>query len=140
MDILTTPLAKALSKLERNRSFAHAYQLSDTERFDAARDGAIQAYKYTFHAAIGAIGRAAEEREKAGDYDAAGFAGKMRIAWEAGIISAWEPWVAFRDMQNKTSHSYLEEVAASVYAGIPAFLQEAKMLLITLDAINGSAA
>lgn len=140
MDILTAPLAKALIKLERNLAFARAYEGTDVQRFEAARDGAIQAFEYSYHAAIGAIGRAAEDRVKAGDYDAAGFPGKMRIAWEAGIIPASEPWVAFRDMRNKTSHSYLEEVAAAVYAGIPAFLEEAKTLLTKLDAIHGSPA
>lgn len=45
-----------------------------------------------------------------------------------------EAWFGFRQMRDMTSHTYDQERARQVWAGIPGFLREARALLARLEA------
>lgn len=40
------------------------------------------------------------------------------------LLGNWAEWRMYRDMRSRTSHTYDEEIALQVVAGIPQFLQE----------------
>ena len=53
------------------------------------------------------------------------FADLIRSANEQGLLLGdWPKWRLYRDMRNKTSHTYDEEIALAVVADIPPFLEE----------------
>lgn len=53
----------------------------------------------------------------------------IRSGNEQGLLLGdWPAWRRYRDMRSKTSHTYDEEIALEVLAGIPAFLEEARYL------------
>ena len=53
----------------------------------------------------------------------------IRSGNEQGLLLGdWPDWKRYRDMRSKTSHTYDEEIALEVLAGIPTFLEEARYL------------
>jgi hypothetical protein len=68
------------------------------------------------------------------EFDEADFQYLIRSANEQGLLlGAWPQWRVYRDMRAKTSHTYDEEVALKVVAGMPDFLKEARYLLEQLQ-------
>lgn len=64
-----------------------------------------------------------------GQYDSMPFPDLIRSANEQGLLLGdWPKWRAYREMRAKTSHTYDEQTALDVVAGIPAFLEEAQYL------------
>lgn len=69
-----------------------------------------------------------------GEFDEADFAHLIRSASEQGLLLGdWPKWRSYREMRAKTSHTYDEEIALVVVAGIPDFLEEARYLLDQLE-------
>ncbi len=67
-------------------------------------------------------------------FDAVSFADLIRSGNEKGLVLGdWPAWRLYRDMRSKTSHTYDEDVALQVVAGIPAFLHEAEYLAAQLQ-------
>ncbi len=60
----------------------------------------------------------------------------FRYAAQTGLIQSYEVWSEFAESRNLTSHTYREDVAATVYASAPAFLIEALALLRLLELSN----
>jgi hypothetical protein len=57
------------------------------------------------------------------------FADLIRTANEKGLLLGdWPIWRGYRDMRSKTSHTYHEDIALQVVAGIPSFLVEVQFL------------
>jgi len=48
------------------------------------------------------------------------------------LLHDWLTWKTYRDTRARTSHTYDEAIAIEVVAGIPAFLEEARYLAMTL--------
>ena len=62
-------------------------------------------------------------------FDDMPFQDLIRSANEQNLLrGAWPDWRRYRDMRSRTSHTYDEEVALAVVAGIPDFLAEAMYL------------
>ena len=62
-------------------------------------------------------------------YDKMVFQDLIRSANEQDLLLGdWSDWRRYRDMRSKTSHTYDEEIALEVLAGIPEFLEEARYL------------
>ena len=62
-------------------------------------------------------------------YDKMIFQDLIRSGNEQGLLLGdWTDWQQYRDIRSKTSHTYDEEIALEVLAGIPAFLKEARHL------------
>lgn len=63
------------------------------------------------------------------EFDTLSFADLIRSGNERGLLLGdWPRWRAWRSMRAKTSHTYDENVALEVVAGIPGFLDEARHL------------
>jgi hypothetical protein len=56
------------------------------------------------------------------------------------LLGDWPRWRTWRSMRAKTSHTYDENIALEVVAGIPGFLDEARHLRDQLLSIDRSAA
>lgn len=93
----------------------------------------IQRFEFTFDFAHKMLRRVLEATEPE-DISALSFAGLIRTGWEQGLVpSEWRVWHEFRDMRNKTSHTYDEHLAKLVAANVDGFLAEAKALLENLE-------
>lgn len=49
-------------------------------------------------------------------------------------VDAIDRWMDYHDARNRTSHTYRETTANEVYAVIPGFLADARLLLAELEA------
>lgn len=94
------------------------------------RDGLIQRFEFTYELCHKMLKRYLESVSASpAGYDAMAFADLIREGNEQGLLAGdWPAWRTYRDMRARTSHTYDEAVAAAVVAGIPAFLDEARVL------------
>lgn len=125
MTLDITPLANAVARLEEGLI---RYQ-SDTS--DAQiRDGLIQRFEFTYEISHRLLKRHLElTAATPEEIDRMSFADVIRTANEQGLLqSDWPAWRRFREMRSRTSHTYNEDVALEVVAGIPDFLAEAAHL------------
>jgi nucleotidyltransferase substrate binding protein (TIGR01987 family) len=99
------------------------------------RDGLIQRFEFTYELSHKMLRRFMEAAAaNPTEFDEADFQYLIRTANEHGLLfGAWPQWRVYRDMRAKTSHTYDEEVALKVVAGIPDFLIEARYLLEQLQ-------
>jgi nucleotidyltransferase substrate binding protein (TIGR01987 family) len=99
------------------------------------RDGLVQRFEFTYELSHKMLRRFLEAASaNPVEFDKADFQCLIRTANEQGLLlGAWPQWRVYRDMRSKTSHTYDEEVAIKIVAGIPAFLQEAQFLLDRLE-------
>lgn len=94
------------------------------------RDGLIQRFEFTYEIAHKTLKRFLEFASPSPEqYDKMIFQDLIRSGNEQGLLLGdWPDWKQYRDMRFKTSHTYDEEIALEVLAGIPAFLEEAHYL------------
>ena len=125
-DILDlSPLTRAIDRL--NEGWVRYQQdVSDMQ----IRDGLIQRFEFTYEISHKMLKRYLEFASPSpGQYDDMAFADLIRSGNEQGLLlSAWPEWKRYRDMRSKTSHTYDENVALEVVAGILPFLAEASHL------------
>ena len=57
------------------------------------------------------------------------FKNVIRLGAEKGCIEVPERWFDYRDARNITSHAYDEKKAEKIYALLPAFARDARVLL-----------
>lgn len=101
----------------------------DTTR-TVVRDGLIQRFEFTYEIAHKTLKRFLEFASPSPEqYDKMVFQDLIRSANEQDLLLGdWSDWRRYRDMRSKTSHTYDEEIAPEVLAGIPEFLEEARYL------------
>ena len=130
MSLDFSPLAKAVQRLEEGL----ARYSSDTSDV-MVRDGLVQRFEFTYELSYKMLRRFLQAASaNPAEFDEADFQFLIRTANEQGLLlGAWPQWRVYRDMRSKTSHTYDEEVALKVVAGIPAFLEEAQFLLDQLQ-------
>ncbi len=118
-------LEKAVDRLAEGLA---RYQRDTTDT--QIRDGLIQRFEFTYELSHKMLKRYLEATSASPDqYDAMPFADLIRSGNEQGLLlSDWPRWRMYREMRAKTSHTYDEEVALAVVAGIPDFLEEAVFL------------
>lgn len=104
--------------------------ISDTQ----IRDGLIHRFEFTYEISHRTLKRYLEATSSNPvEIDAMSFQDLIRTGNERGLLlGAWPQWRTYRDMCAKTSHTYDENTAIAVVAGIPALLEEAKYLHATL--------
>lgn len=134
MKVIYGHLHQSLLRLKSNYSLARSHEGREKELFTALRDGAIQSFEFTYEMAVRSLERAVEDRVGVGRFDAASFRERLRMAWEAELITDIGPWLDFREMRNRTSHTYDEAKAKFVYSGIPGFIAATEQLLLKLEA------
>lgn len=121
-----SPLARAIERL--NEGWARYQQdISDTQ----IRDGLIQRFEFTYEISHKMLKRFLQATSpNPAEFDDMSFQDLIRTGNERGLLlGTWPDWKKYRDMRAKTSHTYDEEVALEVVAGIPAMQGEAQYLL-----------
>jgi nucleotidyltransferase substrate binding protein (TIGR01987 family) len=117
-----SPLERAIERLIEGLA-RYKQDISDTQ----IRDGLIQRFEFTYEISHKMLKRYLEAVSPTPEqYDDMSFADLIRSSNEQGLLlGAWPDWKGYRDMRSKTSHTYDEDVALEVVAGIPPFLAEA---------------
>ncbi len=117
------PLLNAIARLEEGWE---TYQRDTTQTL--IRDGLIQRFEFTYEIAHKMLKRYLEHASATpGEYDNMPFQDQVRSGNEQGLLLGdWPKWRGYRDMRSKTSHTYDEEIALEVVAGIPPFLEEVR--------------
>ena len=125
MTIKIEPLTNAINRLEEGLA-RYQRDITDTQ----IRDGLIQRFEFTYELAHKTLKRFLESVSPTPDeYNNADFNYLIRSANEQGLLlKDWPVWKGYRDMRAKTSHTYDEETALEVVAGIAPFLDEARFL------------
>jgi nucleotidyltransferase substrate binding protein (TIGR01987 family) len=125
-----TSLQNAVSRLKEGW-LRYQSDITDTQ----IRDGLVQRFEFSYEISHKMIKRYLEMTSATpAEYDSMAFADLIRSANEQGLLHGdWSDWRTYREMRSKTSHTYDEQVALEVVAGIPAFLSEAEYLLQQLQ-------
>lgn len=124
-----TPLEKAVGRL-RDGLERYLRDVGD----DQIRDGLIQRFEYTYELSHKMLKRhLAASAASPSAIDEMAFADMIRTGNQKGLLKGdWPAWRTYREMRARTSHTYDEDVALQVVAGIPDFLAEAEHLLARL--------
>lgn len=123
-------LKNAVSRLDAGLT-RHVSEPLDTQ----LRDGLVQRFEFTYEISHKMLKRYLEmSSANPSQFDSMPFADLIRTANEQGLLKGdWSDWRTYREMRSKTSHTYDEAIAVQVVRGIPAFLDEAKALLESLQ-------
>ena len=118
-------LEKAIDRLSEGLA-RYRRDISDTQ----IRDGLIQRFEFTYELSHKMLKRylisVAPTPET---YQAMPFQDLIRSGNVQGLLlNDWPAWRTYREMRGKTSHTYDEDTALQVVAGIPDFLAEAVYL------------
>jgi len=99
------------------------------------RDGLIQRFEFTYDLSTKTLRRALEAgSDIPNQVDKMTFPELIRTANEQDLLlGSWRDWHGYRDMRNITSHTYDDAKALKVVDAIPAFLEEARALLMRLQ-------
>lgn len=129
MTLDLAPLHKMIARLEEGL-LRYQLDVSDTQ----IRDGLVQRFEFTYEISRKMLKRFLEQTAASPEqFYPKPFADLIRTANEQGLLLGdWPVWRGYRDMRSKTSHTYDEDIALQVVAGIPAFLAEAQFLAAEL--------
>ena len=130
MSLDLSPLLKAVTRLQEGWQ-RYQGQIHDI----LLRDGLMHRLETTYEISHKMLKRFLEQTAANPElFDAMSFADLIRSGNEKGLLLGdWPAWRLYRDMRSKTSHTYDEDVALQVVAGIPAFLHEAEYLAVQLQ-------
>lgn len=125
-----TPLLNAIKRLDEGFK-RYQQDISDIQ----IRDGLIQRFEFTYELSHKMLKRYLEATAaNPEEFDTMTFQDLIRTGNEKGLLLGdWTDWRRYRDMRSRTSHTYDEETALQVVAGIPAFLAEAAFLVQSLQ-------
>lgn len=130
MALNLSPLQNAVARL-REGLVRYRQDVTDTQ----IRDGLIQRFEFTYELSHKMLKRfLATTSANPGEFDEMPFADLIRTGNQRGLLQGdWPAWRTYREMRSKTSHTYDEDVAVGVVAGIDGFLAEAEYLLARLE-------
>ena len=128
----------AVGQLQKSFDYLHsnlAHEDSDLrEQFRAAT---VQAFEFTYELAIRMIRRQlAQIVANPDSLREMDFADLMRDAATAGVIRDAPAYILYREMRNRTSHTYNAEQAEETVANMDSFLQDMRFLLKELEERN----
>ena len=136
MNLDLTPLNNAITRLSEGLT---RYE-SDTSDIQI-RDGLVQRFEFTYEIIHKMLKRFFEQTSaNTPEFDGMTFQDLIRTANERSLLlGSWQDWRKYRDMRSRTSHTYDEETAILVVAGIPDFLKEVQFLQKLLqEGLNAS--
>ncbi|MCH8537779.1 MAG: nucleotidyltransferase substrate binding protein [Alkalimonas sp.] len=124
------PLTRAIERLQEGL-LRYQQDIRDIQ----IRDGLVQRFEFTYEISHKTLKRYLEFSSASPEqFDQMPFADLIRTANEQGLLQGnWPAWRTYRDMRAKTSHTYDEDIALQVVAGIPDFLTEARFLATQLQ-------
>jgi nucleotidyltransferase substrate binding protein (TIGR01987 family) len=124
------PLQRAVERLEEGLTL---YQ-TKSDNLQIIRDGLIQRFEFTYEISHKMLKRFLKTTSASpSEFDDMSFQDLIRSANERSLLlHDWLTWKTYRDMRARTSHTYDEAIAIEVVVGIPAFLEEARYLAMTL--------
>jgi nucleotidyltransferase substrate binding protein (TIGR01987 family) len=100
--------------------------------------GVVKNFEFVYELSVKMIRRQLEtESLDPSEIDHDNFRTILRTAAEKGLIGDVTAWFRYRDLRNRTSHTYDHDKAIVVYEESHAFLEDAKALLAALRARNG---
>lgn len=122
---------RAITRLQEGLT-RYQREVGDTQ----IRDGLIQRFEFTYELAHKTLKRYLEQTAaNPAEIDTLAFQDLIRSANERGLLRGdWPAWRRFREMRARTSHTYDEQTALEVVAGIPEFVDEVVFLRDALRA------
>jgi nucleotidyltransferase substrate binding protein (TIGR01987 family) len=128
-----------LSSFERAlASLDEALAEFDRTQSQFVMDACIQRFEYTYELAHKLLKRQLEAMSpNPSEIDQMSFPDMIRSGAERGLLAnGWDEWRGFRNARNATSHAYNKKKANEVFERIPAFRDEAAVLLARLQERN----
>ena len=131
-------LENAVAQLQRSFDYLH----SDLARNDAGlreqfRAATIQAFEFSYELAVRMIRRQlAQIVANPDELREIDFADLMRDAADAGIVRDAPSYMRYREMRNRTSHTYNADRAEETAAAMDEFLSDLRLLLKELEERN----
>ncbi|MBR1374658.1 MAG: HI0074 family nucleotidyltransferase substrate-binding subunit [Cardiobacteriaceae bacterium] len=122
------PLENAVDRL------AEGLAVYQEDNADIIRDGLIQRFEFSYEISHKILKRFLQNiSANAEQFDEMSFADLIRSANKQNLLLGnWQNWKKYRDMRNRTSHTYDEQIAISIVAEIPDFLKEIQYLLVKI--------
>ena len=131
-------LEDAIAQLQRSFDYLHGdLARTDSGLREQFRAATIQAFEFTYELAVKMIQR--QLAQIAANPDALremDFADRMRDAADAGIVRDAMPYTRYRELRNKTSHTYDADRAEETVLVIDEFLRDVRFLLQELQKRN----
>ena len=131
-------LEDAVAQLQRSFDYLHGdLARTDSDLREQFRAATIQAFEFTYELAVKMIQR--RLAEVAANPDALrqmDFADQLRDAADAGIVREALPYIRYRELRNKTSHTYDADRAEETVSVIDEFLRDVRFLLQELQKRN----
>lgn len=127
-----TPLLNAIERLDEGLK-RYQQDISDIQ----IRDGLIQRFEFTYELSHKMLKRYLEMTSPSADtIDQMTFQDLIRSSNERHLLLGnWLDWRNYREMRSRASHTYDENTALDVVAGIPKFLEEVQFLGAKLEAL-----
>lgn len=124
-DFSFLPLEKTIERL------SEGLRLYAENNSDIIRDGLIQRFEFSYEISHKILKRFLQNiSANSEQFDEMNFADLIRSANQQNLLLGnWQNWKKYRDMRNRTSHTYDEQVAIAIVAELPDFLKEIQYLL-----------
>ncbi len=124
-------------QLEKSLGFLTSSYADDPALLEQFQAATIQAFGFTYELTAKMVRRQLQEDAiSPSEIRALGFMDLMRRAADAGLVRDASPWHTFRELRNRTSHTYDREEARIVLESVPDFLDEAQSVLAVLEKRN----
>ena len=129
-------LEKALAQLKDAIIVFNKYQ-NNSELASHLRDGAIQAFEYTYELSWKILKKhLAELLPNPDTISSNSFKDVIRLSYEHQLIKGdLQQWVEFRTLRGTTSHVYNEEKAINVFNELDNFIEEVEFIINKLNQI-----
>ncbi len=131
-----TSLANAIAAMERTCRYVDGRISSDSigdDEMEVLKAAVIQNFEFTYELCWKFIKRWLDANFSDSFTSGLGRKQLFRFANENRLIKGFEDWMVYHELRNRTSHTYDRAVADEIFAGAPAFLQDAKLLLKRLE-------
>lgn len=131
MDIDFSPLAHAISQLEKSIAYATSEMAeNNSDLFEQFRNSVIQCFEFTYELSHKMLKRYLEATAaNPEEIDLSTFQNIIRMGNEKGLLrSDWTVWRDYRLARSNSSHTYDANKAEAVYHVASDFLEEAKYL------------
>ena len=121
--------------LEHSEDAVLMNSLDETLR-NVVQSGVIKHFEFTYELSWKFIKRWVEMNVSPNVADGVTRRELYRLGFENRLIDDVERWMDHHEARNETTHTYRKATADEVYAAIPAFLEDARLLLAALEARN----